>query len=67
MGVTSALEGVWESVFSESVNTPTHRVMNMAFYGLFFTLMALAIGSGGNVHVLALLGLSVCLFLSVNW
>lgn len=67
MGVTSALESVWESVFQEGVNSPTHRIMNMAFYGLFITLSGLAIASGGNGHVLALLVLSVCLFMSVNW
>ncbi|WFD48639.1 hypothetical protein GLX27_003309 [Malassezia furfur] len=67
MGVTSALESVWESVFHEGVNTPTHRIMNMAFYGLFITLIGLLLASGGNGHVLAFLVLSVCLFMSVNW
>ncbi|WFC96192.1 hypothetical protein MBRA1_002848 [Malassezia brasiliensis] len=67
MGVTSALESVWESVFHEGVNSPTHRIMNMAFYGLFITLTGLLLASGGNGHVLALLVLSVCLFMSVNW
>ena len=67
MGVTEALESVWESVFHEGVNTPTHRLMNMAFYGLFITLTGLLLASGGNGHVLAFLVLSVCLFMSVNW
>lgn len=67
MGVTEALESVWESVFHEGVNTPTHRLMNMAFYGLFITLTGLLLALGGNGHVLAFLVLSVCLFMSVNW
>lgn len=67
MGVASTLEGVWESVFHEGVNTPTHRVMNLAFYGLFITLVGLLLVSGSNGHVMALLLLSVGLFVSVNW
>lgn len=67
MGVVSALESVVESVFHAGVDTSTHRVMNGAFYALFATLACLALLSGGNGHVLALLALSLGLFLSVNW
>ena len=65
--MASLLESVWEGVFTEGVNTPTLRLMNAAFYALFATLLALLFLTWGNVHVLALLVLSLALFFSVNW
>lgn len=61
------LQGVWDSVFEGGVNSTTHRLMNLSFYGLFATLTVLALVTRGNVHVIALLVLSAGLFVSVNW
>ncbi|WFD31657.1 hypothetical protein MSPP1_002696 [Malassezia sp. CBS 17886] len=63
----SVLAGVWESVFHEGVNSPTHNVMNVAFCALFLTLLGLLVATGGNGHVIALLFLSAGLFLAINW
>lgn len=65
--MASLLDGVWESIANGGVTTPTHRLMNAAFYGLFATLFALLILSKGNIHVLALFVLAVGLFIAVNW
>ncbi|CAO3682253.1 unnamed protein product [Umbelopsis ramanniana] len=43
------------------------QLMYKAFYALFFTLFLLLLGTHGNLHVLALLIISICLFLSVRW
>ncbi|KAI9285693.1 ER protein Pkr1-domain-containing protein [Umbelopsis sp. AD052] len=57
----------------ESIMTPGYtpnsviQLMYKAFYALFFTLFLLLIGTSGNLHVLALLIISICLFLSVRW
>ena len=61
------LQGVWDSIFEGGVNSTTHRLMNLSFYGLFATLAVLALMTRGNVHVIALLVLSAGLFVSVNW
>ena len=63
----SLWESVWDSVFREGVNSPTHNFMNMAFYCLFGTLLLLLIATRGNLHVAALLFLSLGLFLAINW
>lgn len=65
--MSSTLQGVWDSVFEGGVNSPTHRLMNLSFFGLFGTLLLLLILTGGNLHVVALLALAVGLFLSINW
>lgn len=41
--------------------------MNYCFYGLFLTLLLLALGTGGNIHVVFLLGVAIALWGSVNW
>ncbi|KAI8577211.1 hypothetical protein K450DRAFT_253428 [Umbelopsis ramanniana AG] len=57
----------------ESIMTPGYtpnsviQLMYKAFYALFFTLFLLLLGTNGNLHVLALLIISICLFLSVRW
>ncbi|WFD33266.1 hypothetical protein MCUN1_000079 [Malassezia cuniculi] len=65
--MSGMLQGVWDSVFEGGVNSPTHQLMNWSFYGLFITLAVLIFISGGNPHVIALLLLSIGLFLSINW
>lgn len=67
MGVQQTLERVFDNIFHEGVNSQTHNVMNWVFYGLFVTLVLLLIVTGGNIHVAALLLLSLALFLSINW
>jgi hypothetical protein len=41
--------------------------MNYSFYALFVTLIGMLFLTGGNIHVCALFGLSVGLFLSIKW
>lgn len=64
-----------ESVLGDimkSIMTPGYtgnsvvRIMNYAFYGLFLTLLGLLWASGGNMHVVALLLLSICLFVCIT-
>ncbi|KAI8072798.1 hypothetical protein BC940DRAFT_330254 [Gongronella butleri] len=42
-------------------------IMFYAFYALFATLGLMLIVTGGNLHVLALLILSISLFLAIRW
>ncbi|CAO1613411.1 unnamed protein product [Parajaminaea phylloscopi] len=58
---------ILDSLFSPGLNTPTRNLMNYSFYGLFFTLLGLALITGGNIHVLFLLAVAIALWLSVNW
>lgn len=57
----------------QSVMTPGYtatgviKLMFYAFYMLFATLAAMVIMTGGNLHVVALLLLSICLFLTIKW
>lgn len=41
--------------------------MNYSFYALFVTLIGMIFLTNGNIHVCALFGLSVGLFLSIKW
>lgn len=60
-------DAIMQSLFMPGLNTPMKRAMDASFFGLFLVLGALALITGGNVHVLALLGIAMGLFLSVNW
>ena len=51
----SWLEKVLDSIFQEGVNSATLNFMNYTFYALFAVLTTLFLGSGLNLHVLALL------------
>lgn len=55
------------SVFEPGTNSGLIRAMNYSFYSLFVTLLLMVYGTKGNVHVCALLVLSVGLFLSIKW
>ncbi|KAI8909434.1 ER protein Pkr1-domain-containing protein, partial [Powellomyces hirtus] len=61
------LEEIWNSVFTPGVNSRVQGAMNMSFAGLFVSLTALAVVTGGNLHVIALIGIAGCLFASVQW
>lgn len=63
----SWLEKVLDSIFQEGVNSTTLSVMNYTFYALFAVLTTLFLGSGLNLHVLALLLLAIALCLATNW
>ncbi|KAI9246104.1 hypothetical protein BDA99DRAFT_565684 [Phascolomyces articulosus] len=57
----------------QSIMTPGYtakgviKLMFYAFYILFATLTIMIFLSGGNLHVIALLLLSICLFLTIRW
>ncbi|POW12910.1 hypothetical protein PSTT_04163 [Puccinia striiformis] len=43
------------------------RAMDLSFIGLILTLLALLLITNGNLHVLALMLVAVCLWTSVRW
>ncbi|KAI8148226.1 ER protein Pkr1-domain-containing protein [Fennellomyces sp. T-0311] len=57
----------------QSIMTPGYtasgviKLMFYAFYVLFATLFAMIFITGGNIHVIALLVLSICLFITIKW
>ncbi|ORY94765.1 ER protein Pkr1-domain-containing protein [Syncephalastrum racemosum] len=57
----------------QSIMTPGYtatgvvRVMYYAFYLLFATLAGMVIATRGNIHVIALLFLSIILFVTIRW
>ncbi|GAA5859795.1 hypothetical protein JCM5296_003643 [Sporobolomyces johnsonii] len=63
----SMLSDVVSSIFTPGTNSGLVRAMSYSFYALFATLFGMVLLTGGNVHVLALLALSVGLFVSIKW
>ena len=61
------LEEIWLSIFEPGLNSKMVKIMDVCFYALFVSLVSLGIATGGNIHVVALLGIAVCLFVSVKW
>ncbi|KAJ3065229.1 hypothetical protein HDU98_011399 [Podochytrium sp. JEL0797] len=61
------MEEVWHSVFTPGINSKVVRVMDACFYALFATLFGLLVVSGGSVHVVVLLLVAICLFVTVKW
>lgn len=57
----------------KSIMTPGYtangviKIMFYTFYALFATLLFMIIITGGNPHVIALLLIAVCLFLTIKW
>lgn len=43
------------------------QIMFYAFYALFATLLFMLVITGGNPHVIVLLLIAVCLFLTIKW
>jgi hypothetical protein len=66
-GKPGLIEEVWLSIFEPGVTSGVIKVMDYAFYGLFASLALLLIGTMGNIHVVFLLLVSICLFASVKW
>ncbi|KAJ3031561.1 UNVERIFIED_CONTAM: hypothetical protein HDU68_002659 [Siphonaria sp. JEL0065] len=64
---TNLLEEVWLSIFTPGVNSKVVFVMDMCFYALFLCLFGLLVVSGGNFHVVFLLVIAACLFVTVKW
>lgn len=57
----------------KSIMTPGYtangviKIMFYTFYALFATLLFMIVITGGNPHVIALLLIAVCLFLTIKW
>lgn len=65
--MSSTLKDIVDSIFTPGTNQGLLRAMNASFYALFATLAALLVATRGNVHVVALLTLSVALWASIKW
>ncbi|GAA5891110.1 hypothetical protein JCM6882_006422 [Rhodosporidiobolus microsporus] len=63
----STFVDVVQSIFEPGTNAGLVRAMSFSFYALFLTLGGMIFLTGGNLHVVALLGLSVALFVSIKW
>lgn len=63
----SFVEAILDSLWQPGLNTPMRRAMDISFYALFVVLSILVFLTSGNVHVIALLCLSVGLFFSIRW
>ncbi|KAI5481462.1 Pkr1p [Pseudohyphozyma bogoriensis] len=61
------LASVIDSIFTPGTNTGLVQAMSYSFYALFVTLIGMLFLTGGNIHIWALLGLSVGLFASIKW
>lgn len=61
------LSDVISSIFTPGTNSGLIQAMSYSFYALFVTLFGMVLLTGGNGHVVALLGLSVGLFVSIKW
>ncbi|ORY49919.1 hypothetical protein BCR33DRAFT_713519 [Rhizoclosmatium globosum] len=64
---TNLFEEVWMSIFTPGINSKVVFVMDLCFYALFLSLFGLLVVSGGNFHVVFLLLIATCLFVSVKW
>ncbi|ORZ25857.1 hypothetical protein BCR42DRAFT_364345 [Absidia repens] len=73
MELDTSTEGGLVNDIITSIMTPGYtatgviQAMFYAFYALFATLTIMVIITGGNPHVIALLLLSVCLFIAIRW
>ncbi|RKO94446.1 hypothetical protein BDK51DRAFT_11695, partial [Blyttiomyces helicus] len=61
------IEEIWASILTPGVNPRVQNVIDLAFGALGVSLVTLAVLTGGNVHVLALLTISAGLFASLRW
>ncbi|KAJ3249214.1 hypothetical protein HDU78_005354 [Chytriomyces hyalinus] len=64
---SNILEEVWMSVFTPGVNSRVVMVMDVCFYALFFVFFGMLVITGGNFHVIFLILITACLFISVKW
>lgn len=65
--MASLMQAAFDSLFQPGLNTPMRTAMDLSFYGLFIVLLGLAIVTGGNFHVIALLCIALGLFFSIHW
>ncbi|GAA6061036.1 hypothetical protein JCM10212_004610 [Sporobolomyces blumeae] len=63
----SMLSDVISSIFTPGTNSGLIQAMSYSFYALFVTLFGMVLLTGGNLHVVALLALSIGLFVSIKW
>ncbi|GAA5940287.1 Pkr1p [Sporobolomyces koalae] len=61
------LTDVVNSIFTPGTNSGLIQAMSYSFYALFVTLFGMVLLTGGNLHVVALLVLSIGLFVSIKW
>ncbi|GAA5832574.1 hypothetical protein JCM5353_002196 [Sporobolomyces roseus] len=61
------LSDVVSSIFTPGTNSGLIQAMSYSFYALFVTLFGMVLLTGGNLHVVALLVLSIGLFVSIKW
>ncbi|GAA5991172.1 hypothetical protein JCM5350_001936 [Sporobolomyces pararoseus] len=61
------LSDVISSIFTPGTNSGLIQAMSYSFYALFVTLFGMVLLTGGNLHVVALLVLSIGLFISIKW
>ncbi|KAM0756028.1 hypothetical protein T439DRAFT_351757 [Meredithblackwellia eburnea MCA 4105] len=61
------LQDVLESIWTPGTNTGLIKAMNYSFYSLFIVLFGMVFLTNFNLHVCALLTLSVGLFFSLKW
>ncbi|GJJ74107.1 hypothetical protein EMPS_06465 [Entomortierella parvispora] len=66
-GPTDMMGGMVSSIFEKGVNPGLIKLLNVVFVALFLSLGFLIFASEGNVHVIALTGIAVALFLAVQW
>ncbi|SGY31463.1 BQ5605_C002g01232 [Microbotryum silenes-dioicae] len=63
----SMLQDVIASIFEPGTNSGLVQAMSYSFYALFVTLFGMVVLTGGNIHVVALLVLSLGLYASIRW
>ncbi|GAA5888166.1 hypothetical protein JCM16303_003764 [Sporobolomyces ruberrimus] len=61
------LSDVISSIFTPGTNSGLIQAMSYSFYALFVTLFGMVFLTKGNLHVVALLVLSIGLFASIKW
>ena len=61
------IDAIFASLFQPGLNAPLHNLMNYTFYALFLTLSVMIFLTSANIHVIALFGIALGLFASVNW
>lgn len=65
--MTGIFEDVVDSIFNPGVNRGLLVFLHTACGALITTLIAIAVYTRGNIHVLALLGIATGLWLSITW
>lgn len=61
------LNDIIDSIFTPGTNSNLINAMNYSFYGLFLTLFGMLYLTNANIHICAMLVLSIGLFISIKW